>query len=114
MIKTVFKPLPGWAVLDPLEEKDMKPQSDSDVQVVVPEETAAKDSMGIVVAVGEDYIIHEGDQKIEAKCPVKIGDKIIYKNVTGQKYLDLNTSTNKIFVKWHPEPYWSDIISKIA
>lgn len=114
MTKTQFLPLPGWCVLEPLEEKDYKLSESSNIGISVAEDMAQKDSAGIVLVVGDPYVLHEHEQEIVCPSPVEVGDKIIYKNVTGQKYLDFNSGLTRILVKWHPEPYWSDIICKLS
>ncbi|HEX9060887.1 MAG TPA: hypothetical protein VF941_11965 [Clostridia bacterium] len=101
-----YHPLPGFLVLEQLEEQKIG-------YVSVSDDMSAKDSAGIVVAVGDPFTFYEGNQNVMVKSPVKVGDKVIYKNIVGQRYLDFETGKHVFFVKFHFDPVYSDIMTVI-
>lgn len=101
-----YHPLPGFLILEQLEEQHIGNFSVSD-------DMSSKDSAGVVVAVGDDYTFYEGDQNVVVKSPVKVGDKVIYKNIVGQRYLDFETGKHVFMVKFHFDPVYSDVMCVI-
>ncbi|OGE02272.1 co-chaperone GroES [Candidatus Curtissbacteria bacterium RIFCSPLOWO2_12_FULL_41_16] len=72
----MLKPLAGYVLIEPA-PKETKTASG----IVLPESADEKPQEGKVLACGED-LVEEG--KI-IKCPVKIGDKVVYKKWGGNE-----------------------------
>ena len=72
----MLKPLAGYVLIEPA-PKETKTASG----IVLPESADEKPKEGKVLACGED-LVEEG--KI-IKCPVKIGDKVVYKKWGGNE-----------------------------
>ena len=74
--KISIKPLMGYVLVEP-EEASSKTSSG----IYLPESAQEKPAQGMVVACGEDWIA-EGKT---IKCPVKVGDKVVYKKWGGDE-----------------------------
>ena len=74
--KINIKPLMGYVLVEP-SEAETKTSSG----IILPESAQEKPAQGIVVACGEDWIA-EGKT---IKCPVKVGDKVVYKKWGGDE-----------------------------
>ncbi len=74
--RLTIKPLMGYVLVDPAgaETKTLS-------GIILPESAQEKPAQGIVVAVGDDWIV-EGKT---VKCPVKVGDKVVYKKWGGDE-----------------------------
>ena len=72
----MIKPLTGYVLIEPA-PKETKTASG----IVLPESADEKPQEGKVLACG-DNLIEEGK---EIKCPVKVGDKVIYKKWGGNE-----------------------------
>lgn len=105
-MKNKYHPLPGFLILEQLEEEKIGNFSVSD-------DMSSKDSAGVVLAVGAPFTFYEGSQAIDVKSPVKVGDKVIYKNIVAQRYMDFETGKHIFMVKFHSDPVYSDIMCVI-
>ena len=72
----MIKPLAGYVLIEPA-PKETKTASG----IVLPESAEEKPQEGKVIAVGPDSI-EEGKT---VKCPVKVGDKVVYKKWGGNE-----------------------------
>lgn len=72
-----LKPTPGHIVIKPLEA-----QTKTSSGIYLPETAGEKPQKGEVVAVGEEEINEKG---AKIKCPVKVGDTVIYKKWGGSE-----------------------------
>lgn len=72
----MIKPLAGYVLIEPA-PKETKTASG----IVLPESAEEKPQEGKVIACGED-LVEEGRT---VKCPVKVGDKVIYKKWGGNE-----------------------------
>jgi len=50
--------------------------------IILPESAQEKPAQGIVVACGDDMVMENGKTM---KCPVKVGDKVVYKKWGGDE-----------------------------
>ena len=80
-----FTPSPGYILL-----KITEPQSETIMVAQDTDKTPA--SMGEVIATGEEYF-HEGGKYI--KCPVKVGDQVVFKPY-GIDSIYLNNTEHRI------------------
>ncbi len=72
----MLKPLAGYVLIEPA-EKETKTAGG----IVLPESADEKPQEGKVLACGDD-LIEEGKT---IKCPVKVGDKVVYKKWGGNE-----------------------------
>ena len=75
--KVSIKPLMGYVLVEPLEA-----ESTTSSGIILPESAQEKPAQGLVLAVGEEWII-DGGKVI--KAPVKVGDKVVYKKWGGDE-----------------------------
>ncbi len=71
------KPLMGYVLVQPGEA-----ETTTSSGIILPESAQEKPAQGMVVACGEDMVL-EGGKVI--KCPVKVGDKVVYKKWGGDE-----------------------------
>ena len=74
--RSMIKPLAGYVLIEPA-PKETKTASG----IVLPESAEEKPQEGKVIACGDD-LLEEGKT---VKCPVKVGDKVIYKKWGGNE-----------------------------
>lgn len=72
----MIKPLAGYVLIEPA-PKETKTASG----IVLPESVDEKPQEGKVIACGDDLI----DEGKTVKCPVKVGDKVVYKKWGGNE-----------------------------
>ena len=75
--KTSIKPLTGYVLVEP-SEAETKTSSG----IYLPEGAQEKPAQGTVIACGDDMVL-EGGKVL--KCPVKNGDKVVYKKWGGDE-----------------------------
>ncbi len=75
--KVSIKPLMGYCLVQP-SEADTKTASG----IILPESAQEKPAQGTVIACGDDMVMENG--KV-VKCPVKVGDKVVYKKWGGDE-----------------------------
>ncbi len=75
--KMVVKPLMGYVLVEPLEA-----ESKTASGIYLPESAQEKPAQGIVIACGDDMVLENGKA---VKCPVKVGEKIVYKKWGGDE-----------------------------
>ncbi len=75
--KVSIKPLMGYILVLP-SEADAKTASG----IILPESAQEKPAQGTVVACGDEMVMENG--KV-VKCPVKVGDKVVYKKCGGNE-----------------------------
>jgi len=71
------KPLMGYVLVEP-SEAETKTLSG----IILPESAQEKPAQGKVIACGDEMVLENG--KV-VKCPVKIGDKVVYKKWGGDE-----------------------------
>lgn len=76
MIKQI-SPLAGYVVVEPVEL-----QTKTDSGIYLPGSNEEKPQMGTVVAISAKHITENGT---EVKCPVKVGDTVLYKKWGGNE-----------------------------
>jgi len=76
-------PLPGYVVIEPVENKTR-----TDSGIYLPESNEEKPQMGSVVAISDSYVNEQG---ATIKCPVKVGDTVLYKKWGGNEVKVSNT-----------------------
>lgn len=72
----MIKPLAGYVLIEPA-PKETKTASG----ILLPDSSEEKPQEGKVIAVGDD-LVEEGKT---VKCPVKVGDKVVYKKWGGNE-----------------------------
>ncbi len=72
-----IKPLMGYVLVEP-SSADTKTASG----IILPESAQEKPAQGTVIAVGDDMVLENGKA---VKCPVKVGEKIVYKKWGGDE-----------------------------
>ena len=72
-----IKPLMGYVLVEP-SEADTKTASG----IILPESAQEKPAQGKVIACGDDMVMENGKT---VKCPVKVGDKVVYKKWGGDE-----------------------------
>ncbi len=72
-----IKPLMGYVLVEP-SEADTRTASG----IILPESAQEKPAQGTVVSVGDEMVMENG--KV-VKCPVKVGDKVVYKKWGGDE-----------------------------
>lgn len=75
--KVSIKPLMGYVLVEP-SEAETKTASG----IYLPEGAQEKPAQGTVVACGDDMVMENGKT---VKCPVKVGDKVVYKKWGGDE-----------------------------
>lgn len=75
--KASIKPLIGYVLVEP-SEAETKTASG----IYLPEGAQEKPAQGTVIACGDDMVLEGGKVM---KCPVKVGDKVIYKKWGGDE-----------------------------
>ena len=75
--KISIKPLMGYVLVEP-SEAETKTASG----IILPESAQEKPAQGKVVACGDEMIMENGKA---VKCPVKVGDKVVYKKWGGDE-----------------------------
>ena len=75
--KVSIKPLMGYCLVEP-SEAETKTASG----IYLPEGAQEKPAQGVVLACGDDMVMENG--KV-VKCPVKNGDKVVYKKWGGDE-----------------------------
>lgn len=75
--KITVKPLMGYVLVEPVEATEKTASG-----IYLPESAQEKPAQGIVLAVGEDLVV-EDDHIV--KCPVQVGDRVIYKKWGGDE-----------------------------
>ena len=75
--KINIKPLMGYCLVEP-SSADTKTASG----IILPESAQEKPAQGTVIACGEDMVLEGGKVM---KCPVKVGDKVVYKKWGGDE-----------------------------
>jgi co-chaperonin GroES (HSP10) len=106
MKKNIYHPLPGFVVLEQLEETHYG-------NIEIPENTASKDSAGVVIAVGSSFMYYEGNAGVVVESPVKVGDKVIFKNTAAQRYFPFEGGKQIYMLKFHQNPVYSDLMCVI-
>ncbi|MBI2330469.1 co-chaperone GroES [Candidatus Daviesbacteria bacterium] len=72
-----IKPLMGYVLVEPSEA-----ESKTASGIILPESAQEKPAQGKVVACGDEMVMENG--KV-LKCPVKVGDKVVYKKWGGDE-----------------------------
>lgn len=75
--KVAIKPLIGYVLVAP-SEAETKTSSG----IILPESAQEKPAQGMVIACGEDMVFDNGKT---LKCPVQVGDKVVYKKWGGDE-----------------------------
>lgn len=75
--KVSIKPLMGYVLVEP-SEAETKTASG----IILPESAQEKPAQGTVIACGDDMVMENGKT---VKCPVKNGDKVVYKKWGGDE-----------------------------
>ncbi|MBI2018267.1 co-chaperone GroES [Candidatus Daviesbacteria bacterium] len=75
--KVSIKPLMGYVLVQP-SEADTKTASG----IILPESAQEKPAQGKVLACGDEMVMENGKT---VKCPVKVGDKVVYKKWGGDE-----------------------------
>lgn len=99
-----IKPMPGFLIVD-VEEKEVT--TTTGIILATPDQAP---NTGIVVEISDDLFIH--GQYI--KCPVKIGDRVLFKRMAGQMgspgaELSINDKDFRL-MRWNPVPMDSDLL----
>ncbi|MBI2600589.1 co-chaperone GroES [Candidatus Daviesbacteria bacterium] len=71
------KPLMGYVLVSPQEAESKLPSG-----IILPESAQEKPAQGSVIACGDDMVLENG--KV-LKCPVKVGDVVVYKKWGGDE-----------------------------
>ena len=85
-------PLPGFVIVEPLKNKSASTDN-SPYKLHIFDTMKEVDSAGIVMAVGDPFTFYEGSNAITVTCPVKVGDKIAYKNFGSDRMMDVHGKT---------------------
>ena len=72
-----IKPLMGYVLVEPSEA-----ESKTASGIILPESAQEKPAQGMVVACGDEMVMENGKS---VKCPVKVGDKVVYKKWGGDE-----------------------------
>ena len=75
--KVLIKPLMGYVLVEPSEA-----ESKTASGIILPESAQEKPAQGTVVACGDEMVMENGKS---VKCPVKLGDKVVYKKWGGDE-----------------------------
>lgn len=72
-----IKPLMGYVLIEPSEA-----ESTTASGIILPESAQEKPAQGTVIACGDDMVMDNGKT---VRCPVKNGDKVVYKKWGGDE-----------------------------
>ena len=75
--KLGIRPLSGYLIVQPSEA-----ETQTSSGIYLPESAQEKPAQGMVIACGDEMVLENG--KV-LKCPVKVGDKVIYKKWGGDE-----------------------------
>lgn len=75
--KLSVKPLMGYVLVEP-----SGAESTTASGIILPESAQEKPAQGKVIACGDDMVLENGKA---VKCPVKVGDKVVYKKWGGDE-----------------------------
>ena len=75
--KLEIRPLMGYVLVLPSEA-----ESKTASGIILPESAQEKPAQGKVIACGDDMVMENGKL---VKCPVKVGDKVVYKKWGGDE-----------------------------
>ena len=75
--KVNIKPLMGYVLVEPSEA-----ESKTASGIILPESAQEKPAQGQVIACGDEMVMENGKS---VKCPVKVGDKVVYKKWGGDE-----------------------------
>ena len=75
--KVSIKPLMGYVLVEPSEAETITLSG-----IILPESAQEKPAQGTVIACGDDMVMENGKS---VKCPVKNGDKVVYKKWGGDE-----------------------------
>jgi len=75
--KMSIKPLMGYVLVEPSE-----PETKTSSGIILPESAQEKPAQGTVLSCGDEMVFENGKT---LKCPVKIGDKVVYKKWGGDE-----------------------------
>ncbi len=75
--KLSVRPLMGYVLVEPSEA-----ESTTSAGIYLPESAQEKPAQGKVISCGDDMVMENG--KV-VKCPVKVGDKVVYKKWGGDE-----------------------------
>ena len=75
--KVNIKPLMGYVLVEPSEAETRTSSG-----IILPESAQEKPAQGKVIACGDDMVMENGKT---VKCPVEIGDKVVYKKWGGDE-----------------------------
>ncbi|MDD5415482.1 MAG: co-chaperone GroES [Candidatus Daviesbacteria bacterium] len=75
--KVRIKPLMGYCLVEP-SEAEIKTASG----IILPESAQEKPAQGVVLSCGDEMILENGKT---LKCPVKVGNKVVYKKWGGDE-----------------------------
>src|SRR5579871_4085157 len=75
--KLNVKPLMGYLLIEP-----DKGESQTASGIILPESTQEKPAQGKVLAVGDDFVLPNGQV---LRAPVKVGDEVVYKKWGGDE-----------------------------
>lgn len=75
--KVNLKPLMGYVLVEPFEAETSTASG-----IILPESAQEKPAQGTVIACGDDMVFENG--KV-LRCPVKVGDKVVYKKWGGDE-----------------------------
>ncbi|MBI4035624.1 co-chaperone GroES [Candidatus Daviesbacteria bacterium] len=75
--KVSIKPLMGYVLVAPSEA-----ESRTSSGIILPESAQEKPAQGKVVACGDEMVMENGKS---VKCPVSVGDKVVYKKWGGDE-----------------------------
>ncbi len=76
-VKVSVRPLMGYVLVQPSEAESRTASG-----IILPESAQEKPAQGEVVACGDEMVLENG--KV-LKCPVKVGDKVVYKKWGGDE-----------------------------
>lgn len=75
--KLSIKPLMGYILVEPSEAETRTSSG-----IILPESAQEKPAQGTVLACGDDMVFENGKT---LKCPVKVGDRVVYKKWGGDE-----------------------------
>lgn len=104
-----IKPQPGFLIV---EIETIKDKTESGIYLA--DETAKDPNTGIVVEISDDLVITDGSNTSIIPCPVRVGDKILFKRYAGAMgspgaEIELNGKDYRL-MRWHYNPQESDIL----
>ena len=75
--KLSVKPLMGYVLVEPSDA-----ETTTSSGIILPESAQEKPAQGSVMACGDEMVLENGKT---VKCPVKVGDKVVYKKWGGDE-----------------------------